>query len=120
MINRAISAVLALVMLLTSGAMAVARGQAYDVAGQIVLCSGHGIVVVLLDAEGDPVARPHLCPDCMLSSSDPGAGPLPAAAPIRVEPVAFSALAVPAHGIARLPTAHARAPPASVLHTADM
>lgn len=69
--RQAISALLALVMVITSGAMAVARGQTYDVAGHVILCIGHGLVVVQIDRNGEPVEAPQLCPDCTLSLVDP-------------------------------------------------
>jgi hypothetical protein len=57
--------ILALVLALTSVTMAQARGQAMAV-GQIVICSGGGIVSVPVDAEGRPTGPAHLCPDCAL------------------------------------------------------
>lgn len=68
-------ALLAIVLALTSVTMAVARGQT-RVAGQIVLCSGYGMVLVAIDAAGNPVADAeggpaggtvHLCPDMVLA-----------------------------------------------------
>lgn len=69
-----IAALLAVILALTSVTMAVARGQT-RVAGEMVLCSGYGIVVLHLDAAGNPVDGPggapggavHLCPDMVLS-----------------------------------------------------
>lgn len=57
---------LALVLTLTAQGMALARGQTM-VAGQMVLCTGTGIVTVQIDAEGNPVSPSHICPDCALS-----------------------------------------------------
>lgn len=73
---------LTLSLTLTSGAMAVARGQATDVAGQMVLCTGTGAgpVTVLIDSEGNPVGPHHICPDCALalfSAPMPGAPDMP-------------------------------------------
>jgi hypothetical protein len=59
--------VLALCLALTSGAMAVARGQAPAV-GQIVLCTGLGVVSVGIDAEGNPTGPAHICPYCVLAA----------------------------------------------------
>ncbi|PKP72647.1 MAG: hypothetical protein CVT84_17675, partial [Alphaproteobacteria bacterium HGW-Alphaproteobacteria-6] len=68
-------ALLAIVLALTSVTMAVARGQT-RVAGQVVLCSGYGMVLVGIDAAGNPVAEAeggpaggtvHLCPDMVLA-----------------------------------------------------
>ncbi len=67
MLNRSIIAVLlALVLGLTSQSMAVARG-ASAATGQMVLCTGTGPVAVYLDAEGQPTAAPHICPDAALN-----------------------------------------------------
>jgi hypothetical protein len=46
--------------------MAMARGTPAPV-GQAVLCSGTGLVTVLVDAEGQPTGQVHICPDCALS-----------------------------------------------------
>jgi hypothetical protein len=69
--RRCIAGLIALVMLVTSGAMAVARGQAYDATGAVIICTGHGVIVAWVDDEGQPVEAPHLCPDCVLASVDP-------------------------------------------------
>lgn len=55
---------LCLLLALTGQSLAVARGAAQPV-GEIVLCTGTGPVSVAVDAEGQPVATPHLCPDCL-------------------------------------------------------
>ncbi|WP_116598069.1 hypothetical protein [Primorskyibacter marinus] len=57
---------LALVLTLTAQSMALARGQTM-VAGQMVLCTGAGVVTVQVDAEGNPVSPSHICPDCALN-----------------------------------------------------
>ena len=54
------------IMALTSQSMAVARGMAMTATGQIVLCTGTGPVSVYVDDNGQPVGRPHICPDCAL------------------------------------------------------
>lgn len=46
----------------TGHSMAVARGMP-DANGQIVLCTGTGPVVVLVDENGQPMGTPHICPD---------------------------------------------------------
>jgi hypothetical protein len=49
----------------TSVSHGYALGQA-PVAGHIVLCTGHGIVEVTVDADGNPTApSSHLCSDCV-------------------------------------------------------
>lgn len=57
---------LALVVLLTSVHMAVARGAPMP-AGTMVICAGQGVITVFVDDEGNPVGAPHICPDCALS-----------------------------------------------------
>lgn len=62
---------MAAVMVLTSGTMALARtspgGQAPN--GQtIVICTGMGLSTVTLDANGNPVDPSPICPDCALHS----------------------------------------------------
>ncbi len=58
--------VLACLLVLTAQSMAVARGMP-GAAGSIVLCTGTGPVTILTDAEGQPIAPAHVCPDCTLS-----------------------------------------------------
>lgn len=60
------SALLALTLVLTSHAMATARGAAVAT-GQMVICTGEGTITVFTDADGAPVAAPHICPDCLAS-----------------------------------------------------
>jgi hypothetical protein len=96
---------LALLLALTSGTMAVARGQATAV-GTLVLCTGQGVVAVPVDAEGKPTGAAHICPDCALSLfaalSAPPPGPVrPAAA---VMPVSV------ASGVSLLPRRPGAAP----------
>lgn len=56
---------LALLLALTSQSLAAARGHVM-VAGEMVICSGGQLVTVLVDATGQPVEPPHICPDCAL------------------------------------------------------
>lgn len=60
---------LALMMAFTGQSMAVARGTP-SASGQIVLCTGTGPISVLVDENGQPVGKPHICPDCALSFFD--------------------------------------------------
>ena len=77
-VSRGIAAVLALVMVMTAGAMAVARGQTYDAAGFIIICDLHGVRAVAVDQDGTPVEAPHFCPDCVLGFADHAeSGPVP-------------------------------------------
>lgn len=46
----------------TSLTLAVARGQAPAV-GAIELCSGAGMAMMPVDADGNPTGPPHVCPD---------------------------------------------------------
>lgn len=102
--------VLALILVVGSLGMAVARGQARAVQ-TLVICTGHDLATVTLDADGEPVGAPHLCPDCVLA----GLAVL-TTAPALVRPqTATRAVAVPMPPLlAVLPTpaASARGPPA--------
>lgn len=56
---------LALAVTLTTGAEASARIQRVG-AFEVVLCDGHGGMTTLwLDGQGQPMAPPHDCPDCL-------------------------------------------------------
>ncbi|WP_297772364.1 hypothetical protein [uncultured Roseovarius sp.] len=55
---------LCLLMALTSQSLAVARGVEQPV-GQIVLCTGTGPTAVPVDRHGQPLAMPHVCPECL-------------------------------------------------------
>lgn len=86
----------ALILAVTGQSMAVARG-ASDPAGQMVLCTGNGPVTVYMDADGNPAAAPHMCPDCLasgfdaLAAADPateGTVRLPLASPAKCKAIA--------------------------------
>lgn len=62
-----LAALLAALIIVTSQGMAFARGQTM-VAGQIVLCTGHGPQVINVDIDGKKVEQAHLCPDCALAA----------------------------------------------------
>lgn len=67
-LSRTIKAVLvALLLIVTSQSMAVARGTMRDATGATVLCTGTGPITVLTDADGQPIGPTHICPDCALS-----------------------------------------------------
>ncbi|MFK7837719.1 MAG: hypothetical protein AB8B60_16040 [Sulfitobacter sp.] len=66
MMRVVFSLTLALMLALTSQAMAVARGSS-AATGQMVLCIGDEAVAVFVDAEGQPTRAPHLCPDCVVN-----------------------------------------------------
>ena len=54
------------VLVFTSIAAGVARGQA-DPVGQIVICTGATVAMIHVDANGDPTGPPVLCPDGVMS-----------------------------------------------------
>ncbi|SLN67230.1 hypothetical protein AQS8620_03133 [Aquimixticola soesokkakensis] len=67
-ILRPLSALaLCFTLVLTASAMAQARGQMRAASGAIVLCTGTGPVTVVVDENGAPLGRIHICPDCALS-----------------------------------------------------
>jgi hypothetical protein len=78
--------VLSLLIALTGQAAAVAHG-APGPAGQMVLCTGTGPVMVHVDAEGQPVGDPVYCPDFALSLilalALPEVSAVPVARPVR-------------------------------------
>lgn len=102
------------IMVLTSQSMAVARGAARDATGQIVLCTGTGPVSVYVDEDGQPVGRPHICPDCALhllaAVAAPDIAPVPLALSSRKHPLILAE--VSAETVA--PASSARGPPAAV------
>lgn len=57
---------LALSLALTGFGTGFARAQAPAV-GEIVLCRGLTTVTLPVDAEGQPTAAPHLCPDAVMA-----------------------------------------------------
>ncbi|WP_068115565.1 hypothetical protein [Tropicimonas marinistellae] len=64
--QRALSLLLVLSLGLSALGFGMARGQA-PAAGQMVICTGHGIVTVTLDSKGNPVESVTLCPDAAMS-----------------------------------------------------
>jgi hypothetical protein len=66
---------LILLVALTSVHLGMARGQA-RMAGSIVLCTGTGPVAVAVDRDGQPIERPHVCPDCVFTAMAGLAAPL--------------------------------------------
>ena len=69
--SRWIGLLLAVVMALTSQAMAIARA-APGPSGMIELCTGTGPVMVTVDDQGQPIGHPHLCPDYAAHAFDLG------------------------------------------------
>ncbi len=60
-----LAAFLVFALVVTSHSMAQARGMT-DAQGQMVICTGTGPITVLVDAEGRPVERSHVCPECAM------------------------------------------------------
>ncbi|WP_417523154.1 hypothetical protein [Marinovum sp.] len=60
---------LALMLTVTGQASVAARGGTVAV-NVMVLCTGAGTQVVLIDAEGAPIPPAHICPDCVLAPLD--------------------------------------------------
>ncbi|MBY6048036.1 hypothetical protein [Vannielia litorea] len=110
MVRRVISGLMLAVLLLAGQALAVARGEA-PAAMQMVLCTGFGTQVVHVDAEGNPVSAPHLCPDGLTAMVEAHVPP-PAVVPVAraLGPVEPAAAPV---AVARLARAvfEARGPP---------
>lgn len=96
---RVLTLSLALLIAVTSQQMAVARGLTHDAAGQVVLCTGQGVVTVTLDRNGDPIGTFHICPDCAVAIST---APLP--------PVVADAAFVHIHTLAQTPVVALHSP----------
>ena len=104
---------LCLFFALTSVTLAVARGAPGPV-GVMVICTDAGVQELAVDADGQPAAPPHVCPDCLLgfhatAPRDPLTAPGPARSTARM-PFAHATHAA----VAPRPGRRARAPPASV------
>ena len=61
-----VAVALSVMLVFTSHSMAVARGMPGP-DGQMVICTGQGPVMISVDANGNPVGPPHICPDAALS-----------------------------------------------------
>lgn len=57
--------ILSLALALVSQTMAVTRAQAMQPGQTLVICSGYGVATITLDADGNPTAPVHPCPDCL-------------------------------------------------------
>lgn len=67
LIRRLFSLLLCLMLGLSSGTMAVARGQASG-GMAVTICSGYGVVTLYLDEQGNPQpggGTVHMCPECL-------------------------------------------------------
>lgn len=58
----------AAMIIATSGAMASARGMAVNASGEMILCTGTGVITLQVDADGQPIGPVHYCPDCALAA----------------------------------------------------
>jgi hypothetical protein len=112
-LRRILPFVLALILAMTSQAMAVARGAA-DATGQMVICVGGGTVTIATDASGAPTAAPHICPDCVLvmacAPATPQAGAAHGFGPAYLCPDQHRTCVLPKRGL----HPQTRAPPLSV------
>ncbi|WP_417473323.1 hypothetical protein [Leisingera sp.] len=110
-LRRYLGLFLALAVALTAHSAAAAQGGR-DATGTMVICTGMGAVVVYTDAEGQPVAAPHYCPDCVTHVLDavvpPTALPVPggyAAASVAMDSPVLQGAAPRLHASARAPPA---------------
>ncbi|QDC09061.1 hypothetical protein FHY55_07315 [Oceanicola sp. D3] len=92
MVRRVISGLMLAVLLLAGQALSVARGHGAAV-GQMVICTGFGTQVVHVDAEGNPVSAPHLCPDGLAAMVEAHVPPPPLAVQVTGEVSAVQVLA---------------------------
>lgn len=81
-IHPLLSLLLALLLVVTSQGMALARGHMANPVDRITICTGLGVQTIWLDANDQPVEIGHACPDCTLIGFDVAADPqgLPAVA----------------------------------------
>ncbi len=80
--TRLFTILLALLIAVTSQQMAVARGMMMNAAGQVVICTGHGVQTITIDHQGDPIEVVHICPDCALTLAALAQAPTTAPAPV--------------------------------------
>lgn len=105
---------LALAVMASSVTMATARHQPRPV-GEMVLCTGYGMVVISVDAHGQPTGPMMPCPDCVpaLAGLEGTAAILPQPAlTLRSQVHILRNLPAPARGAAVF--RHPREPPAAV------
>lgn len=104
---------LALLLVLTGQSMAIARGFGGP-AGEMVLCTGSGPVMVYVDENGAPTKPPHYCPDGVLSLLVDMPAPDPMLLPLIMRSVALPGLTPALIRLSSLLRATARAPPRPV------
>jgi len=112
-LRAALSVLMALVIVVTAQELAVARGQPHA-AGQIELCTGEGVLMVALDAQGNPVGPAHICPDAamLLMAAWAPSAPDPAR-PVHISRAGYL-IAETRGGLDIHITAQARGPPGSL------
>jgi hypothetical protein len=112
-IRSTLAIALCLMLALTGQSMAVVRGASVAT-GQMVICIGTQTVTVFTDAEGEPTAAPHICPDCVMSTL----GPVPAVHVAAVTVIVSDATWMASSDTMFAPEPakfyHSRAPPVSV------
>ena len=100
---------LAVLLVLTSQAYAVAQGKPAAV-GTMVICQGNHMVTVAIDADGQPVETVHICPDHALFVAD--GAPLAGVAKVTdLVPVTFTRLPAFKSPQKSLPAYWGRGPP---------
>lgn len=101
---------LSLMLVVTSLSMAVARG-APGPAGQLVICTGSGPVMINVDSEGQPTGAVHICPEAALSLIQMGfdSPDVPLTADVGV--IAFVPSFASPYAVGSFGRARARAPP---------
>ena len=111
MLNRILPWFLSVVLALSSATMVSARGQMVQ-GDAIVICSGYGVVTIVVGPDGEPVGSVHPCPDCTphLAVVLPSIGSSPACPLTRAEPLPVLVPTLALAPAARPP--QARAPPA--------
>ena len=67
MTRQILAVFLSVILVVTSGAMTAARGDAQS-GTLMVICTGSGFTAVVLDENGEPVETRQVCPDCALGA----------------------------------------------------
>ncbi len=101
-------------LLVLSGVQVAAARGAPPPVGTMVICAGHGLAVVLVDANGKPVRASHLCPDATFGADVTVAEPVaPTAMVTPVAAIGFQRIAIVLRAADRA-VPRARGPPAPV------
>ncbi|MEM9249005.1 MAG: hypothetical protein AAGB05_09945 [Pseudomonadota bacterium] len=110
MVRLVIPLALALLVTVSSVGWGVALGRVPP-AGSVTLCTGHGVVTIFVDADGMPVERVVLCPDCAIAAPVPGPLAIPARATRLSRDTQGQARAQPVRPAAPWSRTTARGPP---------